>query len=123
MKHRLLGPCFLLFLLAGASAAQEKSHFLIRIEPVRATFTDDATPEEAKVMGEHFQYLKQLLADGKLVMAGPAETGECPFGLVVLEVSDQAAAEEIMKNDPSVKAKIMRGNVYPFTLSLMKGRD
>ena len=124
MRRRLLGTCLLLLALSTGGRAAEKKHFLIRIEPVRATFNDDATAEEAKIMSEHFEYLKGLLVAGKLVMAGPAQkTGERPFGLIVVASPDEAAAEEIMKNDPTVQANIMRGNVYRFTLSLLKGRD
>ncbi|MCP5114407.1 MAG: hypothetical protein GY953_26555 [bacterium] len=126
MSRSILGAGLLLVLLVVADitvlgAEAGKKHFLIRIQPVRATFNDDATPEEQKVMGKHFAYLQKLLKEGKLVMAGPAETGE--FGLILVEVADIDEAQKIMRGDPSVKANIMEGDVYLFNLALLRGRD
>ena len=113
----------LLTLGASLTLAEEAKYFLIRLQPVRATFNDDATPEEQKVMSRHFAYLKELLKSGKLVLAGPAETGARPFGIIVVEAASIEEARQIMNGDPSVKARIMEAEVFPFGLALMRGRD
>lgn len=123
MSRSILGTGFLVLWLAIAAFGGEK-HFLIQIQPVRATFNEDATPEEEKVMEQHFAYLQKLLKDGKLILAGPAEPkGERPFGLIIVEAASMDEANLIMKGDPSVKANIMEGRVYPFSLALLRGRD
>jgi uncharacterized protein YciI len=115
----------LLLVLTFSSVAQQpvQKAFLIRIQPVRPTFVHDATKEEGKVMGEHFEYLKKLTAEGKVVLAGPSINGEKTFGLIVVETNSEADARSIMENDPSYKAGIQRGEVLPFTISILRGRD
>lgn len=47
---------------------------------------------------EHRVYLNQLVAEGKLLMAGPYadESG----GIIIFEAADQAEVESMMANDP-----------------------
>ncbi len=54
----------------------------------------------------HVEYLNALNADGRLTFAGPFLDGEGkPNGsLVVVEVTDLAAAQAIADNDPYAKA-------------------
>jgi len=112
--------------LAACSLAQQppasKKAFLIRLQPVRATFVNDATKEEGKIMGQHFEYLKKLMSEGKIVIAGPSINGEKSFGLIVLEVENEEEARKIMEGDPSYKAGVQKGEVLPFTISLLRGR-
>jgi uncharacterized protein YciI len=91
-------------------------HFLYLIKPSRATFVDDMTPQEEEVMAEHFGYLKRLLAEGRLVFAGPCLDGA--FGVVVLEVEAEETAFQLMMEDPSVRAGVMAPELHPFRLSL-----
>jgi uncharacterized protein YciI len=72
-------------------------------------------------MSEHFQYLKALLHDGTLVMAGPAL--DAAFGLVVYEAEDEEEARGIMEGDPSVAAGVMSATLHPYRTSLLRGRD
>lgn len=72
-------------------------------------------------MGKHFEYLKQKLKEGKLVMAGPVTSGE--FGLSVVETESEEEARDIMNNDPAVIAGIMKPEIYPYRVSLLKARD
>ncbi len=115
---------FVLFLtfITFAQQPHQKKAFLIRIQPVRATFVVDATKEEENIMGDHFQYLKKLTAEGKVVLAGPSINGEKTFGLIVVETDTEAEARSIMENDPSYKAGIQKGEVLPFTIALLRGR-
>lgn len=91
------------------ASSQVEEAFLIRIQPVRATFAEDATKEEEKVMSEHFVYLKKLAADGKLELGGPSVNGE-------------AEARKIMEGAPSLKAGIQKGELLPFRISILRGR-
>lgn len=112
----------LLLCSMGLAQAPEKKHFLIRIEPARSTFVDDATEAEQKVMGAHFVYLKKLAADGKVLLAGPSINGAKTFGIIVVEVENEEQARKVLDGDPSIKAGVMKGEVLPFSLSLMQGR-
>jgi uncharacterized protein YciI len=50
----------------------------------RNTFADDANEFESRKMGEHFQYLKQLLDQDVLIMAGRTQDRP-PLGLAIFE--------------------------------------
>src|SRR5688572_17041294 len=95
--------------LAFAQSAASKQQFLIRIEPARTTFMSDATKEEQQLMGLHFQYLKNLMGEGKIVLAGPSINGAKTFGLIIVEVENEAEARAIMEGDPSYKAGVQKG--------------
>ena len=62
-----------------------------------ATYVKDAE-KIARVRPAHREYLTKLLAEGKLVVAGPLANDA--GALIVFEAADLAAAEEIAKNDP-----------------------
>jgi uncharacterized protein len=103
-------------------AKPNKQHFLIMLKPGRAGFVETPTPAEQKTVGEHFAYLKKLTADGKVLLAGPSINGAKTFGLVVVEVASEAEATALMQGDPSVKSGVMKGEVVPFNLALMRGQ-
>ncbi len=94
------------------------AHFLIFYRPPRPTFLHDATEEENRVIGEHFQYLKSLLAQGKLLIAGPCE--DASMGIAVFETRDEAEARSILALDPAVTGGVFRCEVKPYRVSLMR---
>jgi uncharacterized protein YciI len=65
---------------------------------------------------EHFKYLKGLLADGKLTMAG--RFSEVLIGLSMIEAESREEALEIMRNDPAVKAGVFHAELYPWRIAL-----
>jgi len=94
--------------------------FLIIKKP-RENFIETMTEEEGEIMSAHFAYLKQKLSEGKLILAGPVTTGD--FGVSILEVESEEEARDIMNNDPAVIAGIMNPTLYPYRVSLLRGRD
>ena len=96
------------------------SEWLCIIRPPRVTFMEDITPAEAEVMEEHFEYLKSLLAAGKLILAGPSL--DPPFGIIVLEAESEEEARRLIEADPSVAAGIQTPELHPFRASLLRGR-
>jgi uncharacterized protein len=92
------------------------------VRPPRPTFMDDATDEESEVVGRHFAYLQGLLAEGRLVMAGPCTDGQGP-GIIVFDAEDEAAARATMEADPAVVAGVFTAELHPFRASLLRWRD
>jgi uncharacterized protein YciI len=82
---------------------------------------DDASPEEGQVMDEHFAYLRQLLSEGKLLLAGPSL--DPVFGVIVLVAETEDEAWELIRADPSVRAGVQTPELHPFRASLVAGRD
>jgi len=92
------------------------------IHAPREGFAETMTDEERAVWGVHFERLQRLLAEGVLVMAGPT-LGQVNTGIAVFEAPDEAAARKIMADDPVIAGGFARGELRPFRVSLLRGRD
>lgn len=95
-----------------------KLQFVYIIRPLKENFAETATESENEIMGLHFNYLKEMLASGKLIMAGPETTGK--FGLCVIETESEQEARHIMENDPAVRSQIVSAELYPYRVSLIR---
>jgi uncharacterized protein YciI len=94
--------------------------FIYFIRPHKENFAETMTEEEGNIMGTHFLYLQDLLNAGKLILAGPELTGK--FGIAVIEAESEDEAKEIMLNDPAVKSGIVKYELYPYRVSLLKAK-
>jgi uncharacterized protein YciI len=92
------------------------------IHPPRDNFAETMTDEERSVWGTHFERLQELLADGVLILAGPT-MGSINTGIAVIEAPDEATARTIMDNDPVIAGGFAEGELRPFRVSLLRGRD
>jgi len=88
----------------------------------REDFAETMTEAEQAVWREHFAWLQKLLADGVLVMAGPT-LGRINTGISVFEAPDEDAARDVMNADPVLAGGFATGELRPFRLSLLRGRD
>jgi len=88
----------------------------------RDDFAATMTAEEKAVWAEHFQRLQSLLASGQLILAGPT-LGTVNTGLVIFDAPDEQGARQFMEEDPVVSGGYARGEVRPFRVSLLRGRD
>jgi uncharacterized protein YciI len=92
------------------------------IHAPRENFAATMTDEERAVWATHFERLQRLLAEGVLVLAGPT-MGPVNTGVAVIEAADQAEARRLMEEDPAISSGIARGELRPFMVSLLRGRD
>ena len=94
--------------------------FLYRIQPVRHDMlTKGSSHSESRIVSEHFNYLKRLTEDGVVILAGRTQnTDYSSFGNVLLKAETIDVAREIMLNDPAVKNKVFRAELYPYKTSL-----
>jgi len=88
----------------------------------REDFAATMTAEEAAAWSVHFARLQRLLADGVLVLAGPT-LGRVNTGIAVFEAPDEEAARRVMEEDPAIAGGFATGELRPFVLSLLRGRD
>jgi uncharacterized protein YciI len=88
----------------------------------RDDFADTMTDDEQAVWVVHFERLQRLLAEGTLVLAGPT-LGSVNTGIAVFEAPDEASARAIMEADPVIEGGFARGELRPFRVSLLRGRD
>jgi uncharacterized protein YciI len=98
------------------------SEWIYFLHPPRDDFAATMTAEEQAVWAEHFQRLQRLLASGQLILAGPT-LGTINTGLAIIEAPDEQAARQLMEEDPVVSGGYCRGELRPFRVSLLRGRD
>ena len=78
------------------------------------------TDKEDIIINEHFDKLLELKEEGKLILAGRTQTWDKnSFGIVILNVSSEAEAMQIMENDPAVIAKVLKAELYPYKVAIM----
>jgi len=96
-------------------------HFYAVIKPYRKDFIINPKEEEDRLMEDHFQYLKLLLKQKKLFLAGPTLIPEDPFGIVIFETETAEEAMQLLENDPSIKAGLQKiVDFKPIRLSITK---
>ena len=100
----------------------EKKQFLYKIYPVRlGMLTEAPTSKEERILKEHFEYLRKLIQQGVLILAGRTLTSdEKSFGLVIFNANDEDIARNVMTADPAVKEGVMRGELFPYRVALMQ---
>ena len=92
------------------------------IHAPREDFAATMTEQEQAVWTTHFQRLQRLLAEGTIILVGPT-LGRVNTGIAVFEAPDEAAARRVMEEDPAIASGIARGELRPFQVALLRGRD
>ncbi len=94
--------------------------YIYRIQPVRPEMlSEGATAEEGKIAGEHFEYLKRLLGEGILVLAGRTLNSDySAFGIAIFTARDDEHMREITAGDPAVAKKLFRAEWFPYRIAL-----
>lgn len=92
------------------------------IRPHRPDFAATMDEREKEVFRAHYLRLRDLTSKGVVVLAGPT-TGRENTGIVVFEAPDEAAARRLMNEDPVISGGIADGELQPFEISLLRGRD
>lgn len=86
--------------------------FHIKLIPPRESFPYDMTEEEQALMSRHAEFLKRLIARKIVFLAGPHL--EPTYGMVLLRAESRERALEIIADDPTVRAGLMKVEISPF---------
>ena len=92
------------------------------IHPPRQDFAATMSDEEKETWSVHFERLQRMLDEGTLIMAGPT-LGHINTGIAIIEAPDEEAARRIMEEDPAIASGLASGELRPFRVSLLCGRD
>ena len=92
------------------------------IHPPREDFAATMTDEERAVWAIHFERFQRLLAEGTIVLVG-TDARPTNTGIAIFEAPDEAAARRLMDEDPVIAGGFARGELRPFRVSLLRGRD
>jgi uncharacterized protein YciI len=92
------------------------------IHPPRDDFAETMTEAEGEAWGRHWVRIQRLYREGRIVLVGPT-LGRVNTGICVFEAPDEAAALELMNGDPAIAEAFATGELRPFRVSLLRGRD
>jgi uncharacterized protein YciI len=92
------------------------------IHPPRQDFAATMTAAEEEAWGRHWARLVRLHAGGSIILVGPT-LGPTNTGICVFEAPDEAAARQVMEEDPAIAEGFARGELRPFQVSLLRGRE
>jgi len=100
----------------------EKQQFIYRIQPTRPEMlSENSTPEEDRIVGEHFAYLKDLAQQGVVILAGRTlNTDPSSFGIIIFLADSEAIAQAIMQNDPAVQQGVMHAELFPYRIAIFE---
>lgn len=114
---------------APASAGQATPQWLIVLTLARPDLQDPKnwTDKDNAAVSAHFERLKRMTEEGKIILFGRTQdtlpNGHLvpdTTGLIILEAPDRSAAELVLKEDPAVKAGLMRGKVFSYQVALQR---
>lgn len=94
--------------------------FLCKLQLIRGDMLRTGpTAEEQTVVAEHFAYLQDLTAKGRIILVGRTLTTDADtMGLSIFYADSEDEARRIMNEDPAVKKGVMTGTLYPFKVVL-----
>jgi len=85
---------------------------------------EGATPDEERIVSEHFSYLEKLTHSDVVFLAGRTLNSDySAFGIVIFRADSEQAAHQVMLNDPAIKTRVMRAELHPFRISLLGELD
>ncbi len=98
--------------------------WLYLLRPARLGMVSEGpTSEEAEIVSRHFARLQELTAEGVIILVGRTQNNdESTLGLCIFEAEDESAARKIMESDPAVAGRVMRAELYPYQVALMRGQ-
>ena len=105
----------------GVETKRKQYIYVLKLIP---TLLDERnwTAKEEDIVGRHFRKLQDLLAEGKLILAGKTDgLDERTFGIVIFEADSEEEARTIMNSDPAVAEGIMTAELFPYTVALLRG--
>jgi uncharacterized protein YciI len=90
--------------------------FLYRLQATRlGMLTEEPTPSEDSIVGEHFAHIQGLAAKGVVLVAGRTlNNDERTFGIVVFLAENETEAAAIVQADPAVAGGVMKAELFPF---------
>ena len=81
---------------------------------------EGSTPEEAALVSQHFDRLKQLIDAGVVILAGRTlNTDASSFGIVIFNAETEEAARTLMNDDPAIKGGVFSAELFPYRVALI----
>jgi len=88
----------------------------MQVHPFCMLFKGTVEDAECEVLAAHRQYVQKLRRDGKLSAAGRVNGEDGLAGLVVFRAIPMEEAQQLLKDDPAVKAGVFRVELSPLVV-------
>jgi len=89
-------------------------HYCCRLLTPRASFPGDMTAAERALMQAHAEYWRDRMGEGRVVVFGPVSDPSGPWGLLVLQLTDDMEPAALTGADPVIRAGIgFRFEIHP----------
>ena len=86
--------------------------------------TSGATEDETNIVSQHYEYLRKLTNNGIVLLAGRTRnTDNSSFGIVLFKADSEETARKIMNEDPAVKGRVFRAELFPYKMALFNPRN
>lgn len=83
--------------------------------------SEGPTEQESRVVSDHYSYLKELMEQGTVILAGRTQnTDYSSFGIIIFKAESPEQARRVAENDPAVKDTVMQAELYPYRITLFK---
>ena len=92
------------------------------IHEPRLNFAETMTPEEQDAWRRHWQRAQREFDAGRVILMGPT-LGIHNTGICIFEAPDEAEARRFMDEDPVFVEGFAKGELRPFRVSLLRGRE
>ena len=102
---------------SGGPVMAQTFDYFVKLIGTREGWPENMTPDEERIMSEHYRYLLDLVAKKKAFLVGPVF--DPVFGLIVLRTKSAEEAKEIMDNEPSVVQGVHTYELHPMRVSLL----
>ena len=97
-------------------------YFFTKLNPPRASFAQDMTDEERRLMGEHAMYWTALAEKGTALLFGPVGDPNGVYGILVTQVDSEAEIHSLTANDPVIRSGLnFTVETYPM-LDIVRAR-
>ncbi|HEY4200063.1 MAG TPA: SRPBCC domain-containing protein [Devosiaceae bacterium] len=83
-------------------AADTAKYFFCQLVPPRPDFAFTLTPDERAMMTEHGIYWRRRMFEGTVVVFGPVNDPQGPWGLGVVRVNSEADLKDFQNQDPAI---------------------
>jgi len=92
------------------------------MHPPRDDFMATMTDGERSAFEAHAAWRRNLLTEGVLIVSGPC-LGKINTGVMIFDAPNEDAAQRIIAGEPVTSGGYMRGDLRPYRLGLLRGRD
>jgi uncharacterized protein YciI len=95
-------------------------YFFLKLIPPRATFAQDITEEETKIMLDHGAYWRELQNKGIAIIFGPVMDPKGVWGAGIIEADTKNDVNNLAANDPAIRTGLNTIEIYPMKAVVKK---